>query len=136
MHRHSRTWRIAACCGLAACGVLVALWILSNQWLVRYRPVGWGAFVMAKDRIGYVHTPEALSQNSDLGDNGWAVCRAYDPIHFHWPYAVSVEFTWLLLAAAIPTAVVLYRGRGRPLHGHCWCGYDLTGNVSGICPEC
>ena len=28
---------------------------------------------------------------------------------------------------------------GRPLHplGHCQqCGYNLTGNVSGVCPEC
>jgi hypothetical protein len=25
----------------------------------------------------------------------------------------------------------------RHSRGHCWrCGYDLTGNVSGVCPEC
>jgi hypothetical protein len=25
----------------------------------------------------------------------------------------------------------------RQLHGQCpQCGYDLTGNVSGVCPEC
>jgi hypothetical protein len=38
---------------------------------------------------------------------------------------------------AVPTALLWYRAR-RPIPpGHCQkCGYDLTGNVSGRCPEC
>ena len=44
---------------------------------------------------------------------------------------------WLLIATvAIPTAFLWYRDR-RPPPGRCRrCGYDLTGNVSGRCPEC
>ncbi len=39
-------------------------------------------------------------------------------------------------AVAVPTLLVWWFGRKRPLPGHCPCGYDLTGNVSGTCPEC
>ena len=44
---------------------------------------------------------------------------------------------WIpFVAMAIPTALVWYRDR-RPPKGHCQrCGYNLTGNVTGICPEC
>lgn len=42
---------------------------------------------------------------------------------------------WLLLAA--PVAWLLIRRRSRPrTSGMCVCGYDLTGNISGTCPEC
>jgi len=45
---------------------------------------------------------------------------------------------WLpLLLIATPTAWLWYRDRRRIPAGHCWrCGYDLTKNESGQCPEC
>ena len=44
---------------------------------------------------------------------------------------------WIpLIILAIP-AVGLWRRYCRPLPGHCSrCRYDLTGNSSGVCPEC
>jgi hypothetical protein len=49
---------------------------------------------------------------------------------------VSVPF-WV---AALPLSVLtvwLWRRDRRPKPGHCQrCGYDLTGNTSGTCPEC
>lgn len=44
---------------------------------------------------------------------------------------------WLpLLLSLIPTAYLWYKDRRIP-RGHCQkCGYDLTGNASGVCPEC
>src|SRR5262249_37714200 len=33
-------------------------------------------------------------------------------------------------------AFIVWRLDRRPPPGHCNCGYDLTGNVSGRCPEC
>lgn len=45
---------------------------------------------------------------------------------------------WLpVILFGVPTAYLFIRDavRGRP--GHCThCGYDLTGNTSGTCPEC
>jgi hypothetical protein len=45
---------------------------------------------------------------------------------------------WIpLLVVALPTAFVWWRDRRRIPPGHCQiCGYNLTGNVSGRCPEC
>jgi hypothetical protein len=42
-----------------------------------------------------------------------------------------------LLLVALPTAFLWWRDRRRIPPDHCQkCGYNLTGNVSGICPEC
>jgi hypothetical protein len=54
-----------------------------------------------------------------------------------------VRVTWIILplwipvvALVIPTTFLWWRCL-RVLPGHCQnCGYDLTGNVSGVCPEC
>ena len=45
---------------------------------------------------------------------------------------------WIpFLLFAIPTAILFWRDRRRlPLHCCQKCGYSLTGNVSGVCPEC
>ncbi|HUU97923.1 MAG TPA: hypothetical protein VM487_19475 [Phycisphaerae bacterium] len=44
---------------------------------------------------------------------------------------------WIpVVALAIPTTFLWWRDR-RVAIAHCQsCGYDLTGNVSGVCPEC
>ena len=46
-------------------------------------------------------------------------------------------FPWFVILAVL-TGVLFWREhRLRMLPGHCQkCGYDLTGNVSGKCPEC
>ncbi len=45
---------------------------------------------------------------------------------------------WIpLLLIGIPSAILWWLDRRRPRPGHCrTCDYDLTGNVSGRCPEC
>jgi hypothetical protein len=59
-----------------------------------------------------------------------------------WSRYQSVRYVelplWLpLLIVALPTAFMFYRDRNRIPPGHCsTCGYNLTGNVSGVCPEC
>jgi len=42
-----------------------------------------------------------------------------------------------LLLALIPSAFLWWRDWRHTSPGHCRkCGYDLTGNESGVCPEC
>lgn len=44
---------------------------------------------------------------------------------------------WLILALLVlPTALLWRLDHRRPQPGRCHCGYNLTGNTSGRCPEC
>lgn len=51
--------------------------------------------------------------------------------------SIAIPF-WLAFAfSAAPTMLLVYFDRKRNLTGHCpHCGYNLTGNTSGICSEC
>jgi hypothetical protein len=50
---------------------------------------------------------------------------------------VTVPLPSLFVLFAIPTAYLFWRDRRRFPPGHCRrCGYDLTSNVTGRCPEC
>ena len=41
-----------------------------------------------------------------------------------------------MLVAIVQFIVGLFINRGVVRDGYCICGYDLTGNASGVCPEC
>jgi hypothetical protein len=43
---------------------------------------------------------------------------------------------WIPAVALLTFSAVWYRRSRPPKPGFCRCGYDLTGNVSGRCPEC
>jgi hypothetical protein len=51
--------------------------------------------------------------------------------------AVRIPLWSLLLGVCAPTIILWWLDRRRIPPGHCHkCGYNLTGNVSGRCPEC
>src|SRR5262249_12042127 len=44
---------------------------------------------------------------------------------------------YIPISLSLVPAIILWRRDQRRIRpGHCRCGYDLTGNVSGACPEC
>ena len=50
-----------------------------------------------------------------------------------WP---SFRLAFPFAGVAIPALLVWRFGLKPVKPGHCRCGYDLTGNTSGVCPEC
>lgn len=54
------------------------------------------------------------------------------------PYYYIVIPLWIpFVVVCAPTLLLWWRDRSRIPPGCCHnCGYDLTGNVSGVCPEC
>ena len=71
----------------------------------------------------------------------------YPPVGYQWPwwnFGASGWWTlrlplWIPYLALLTLSLLLWRiGRPRRFRaGHCQsCGYDLTGNTSGRCPEC
>ena len=87
-----------------------------------------GALLLGNDHsLPLYWSPEPRGSSLHLW-NAWAWAAPY-PFGFIPLYAV-------LAAVAIPTFLV-WRFWPKPLKlGHCRCGYDLTGNTSGVCPEC
>ncbi|MCP4590956.1 MAG: hydrogenase maturation nickel metallochaperone HypA [bacterium] len=60
--------------------------------------------------------------------------RRSKPEYLYWRAALPL---WMVaLTMAVPTAFLWWRDRRWP-PGRCqFCGYDLTANTSGVCPEC
>ena len=99
-----------------------------------------------------VHDPDVRALRSLSG--GWIFGHEWQGIRIPPP---SIETTWgpsrtqsnarlltmlqipiwmVCAFAIVPTAWAMWRDRDRP-PGQCQhCGYNLTGNVSGRCPEC
>ena len=64
----------------------------------------------------------------------WAIVP---PFGFHFPpFGFHAPLWFPFLIFFIPSLMLYRRSRAHP-PGHCkTCGYNLTGNVSGVCPEC
>jgi len=59
-----------------------------------------------------------------VGKNLWGIRRVSFPL-------------WPLFCVGFVGTALLWRWDQRPPPGHCQsCGYNLTGNTSGVCPEC
>ena len=89
------------------------------------------AFVFAWDGAGSV-SPTARVV---VSTKGWHSQR-YPSIYEECFVNFATVPIWVLFAlVSIP--VIVRNTRKRHLAGHCKsCNYNLTGNVSGICPEC
>lgn len=68
---------------------------------------------------------------------GWSMSRPFSVEVPSWAdHGLDVPLWLPFVLVLLPTAFLWHRDP-RPLPGHCRkCGYDLTGNESGVCPEC
>ena len=130
----------------AGCVLLLIVDVASVWW-----SVSWTS--QPQDRLVIVFAGQiaVLSGTNliNIYDPGWYVYRLSTPDIRWWPtiwipnppagptISVGIPLWIPLVVVAIPTGLLWRRERKRPRPGHCRsCGYNLTGNVSGVCPEC
>ncbi len=111
---------------------IAAAFVVSAWWLAAAQArkvcvyfVGGSITVAWDDRLA---TPLAAEQHVYRLNfwNRWAAGVRYLEFPLYAAFAI----------VAIPTLLV-WRFWPKPVKpGHCRCGYDLTGNTSGVCPEC
>ena len=152
MTNHRRRFvRIAKWIGTAITSLILATWVLSLPVTVNGGlsfsfvrvPRVWGISGGAFNSYDFpglgMATGFYIGFNS-TARNRWESFGVFLPYHTLRAGAmVSYSLPlWIpFLAIVIPTAILWHLERRERLAGHCpTCNYNLTGNTSGICPEC
>ena len=138
MTRGRRTIRLAKWAGVGMCILIAVAWAVSMRWAFGV-DVGTAFRAMVESGLFI-----ASWSDSPTDGNVWfsrsAMPRDLPPLFAWRPYEdvfVYVRLWLLLVLLALPTALLFWLDRRKPRPGFCaTCGYDLTGNVSGVCPEC
>jgi len=155
MRERPRLRRAAKWIGSSICiAILVAFGLSLGygvSWSSKSVPIQTSVQVYGGRALLHVFDRSKLRPQDLHGPTGWTFGSHWkDPIQLQWlrpgiatgaaggliRLGVNVPFWLPLLIVALPTAYLWHRDRRIP-PGHCpHCGYDLTGNVSGVCPEC
>jgi hypothetical protein len=145
--RRRRIRRVLKWGGLVLSLIIAAMWVASVYVAIAYEPGGskpTSILISQGCLARFWLEPWPWEHVAGAGwtllaGNGWSVLYWWPDIQNPDPFATVAWLPlWIPFAAlAIPTAVLFWRDRRRIPPGHCQrCGYDLTGNVSGVCPEC
>ena len=145
--RRSRMRRALKWAGLLVCTGLVCMFLASIRWRVCYVRRTWVVFLqygaLACDYWGHLPPVEQEEHSSFWQPTGWAAYPEGNSFRRYWfglwlwpDFQRGVPLWMPFIALVIPTALLWWRDHRLP-EGHCQsCGYDLTGNTSGVCPEC
>jgi hypothetical protein len=141
MRRRSRFRRLLKWGGLVLSLLIAAIWVGSSSWTLGCQKAN--AFV-ALHRATFVSSFDSLDTQ-----NSWRLVRLPErsvvwlPHFVHYRrvgpdyYRIQIPLWMLVLLFALPTAFLFWRDRRLIPPGHCKkCSYSLTGNTSGVCPEC
>jgi hypothetical protein len=139
--RPAPRWLIGVLTG--ACVLLAALWTTSHLATVTFdgsdvhlRLSEGTAWVLFDRHRNYASLPWGTGWNVGGRASGLVLMLGG---YFGWrggEIMMNVPLGVLILVLVVPT-IVLARPDRRAWTGHCKrCAYDLTGNESGVCPEC
>ncbi len=146
MKKRIRKRRILKWLGVLACVALLSLWLISPHY-----SIGYG---MPSSYIGCASCSlVVLSYPNEIGIDflGWSASKTsrndFNPLsnsYFGWPQTRDIYIgcwlfeipIWMFFSLASLITAGLWRWDRAPKGGCANCGYDLTGNVSGVCPEC
>lgn len=150
--KSSRVRHVAKWTGVCVCLLILAAFFFSQERKVHYtQRIGSDVriFVLSQGLIGVARLQPGPFISSTPG---WYLSkfRTSDSIFrslYHLPhidrspkhsgYLLGIPLWVPFLLAALPTAWLWWRDRRRTPSGHCpHCGYNLTGNTTGICSEC
>lgn len=163
MKRGRRQGRLLKWIATAVCMLVVGVWILSIWWWVSVAKAPL-IFQIDSGSLHFMDAPlfwelqdfHAREQGRWRGrwqdqahDWSWAIEQYGHPANLaercglrlpSWhgdPSFASLRVPfWLVLAVCLLPTIWLWRRDRRIEPGYCGCGYNLTGNVSGVCPEC
>ncbi len=136
--------------GVIVSVLLIGLFALSMKYQVDWRNTGESVRVtLWSGHLFYRRYPVANGLAPPPGWTAWRIPQSaslwrpeavpFRPPRLYWKSgAFELQLPlWILFVIAASATVVLW-WRDRPIPpGHCQhCGYNLTGNVSGRCPEC
>ena len=134
--------------GTTLCVLIAAAFVASAWWQVAVqvpRPNGPAFYLMSGSILIVTDAMLTVVISSDTHSRGlrqwnaWTFQRLGSKTRRGPTVIVTyIEFPlWLpFLAVAVPTLLVLRFVPKFPSGGCRRCGYDLTGNLSGTCPEC
>ena len=139
-----RLFTLASAVSLLLCLATVGMWVRS--WTHAPPPMPQRFFMVASGRFvddGWYFGSGGKSIRVEL-DRGWMWVSRYPPDPFQqsagswWSFNFRVHLGYLLVAFAAFSGLCLFRvRRGIQVRGFCnRCSYNLTGNTSGVCPEC
>jgi hypothetical protein len=137
MRVRSRFRRAVKWGGLVCCSLLAAAWTLSLFWSVCWWIKGASCTLVLVDGALYrgLFPPDSGITWSISPTGRVDICR-WPELHF-WPRFGGIPLWIPFVIIAVPTGLAWRAARRRIRPGCCReCGYDLTGNVSGVCPEC
>lgn len=136
MRSHPRLCWAAMWLGLALCSVLIAGWSVSV-------PKGYSYVFASRSHIRLSNGGLAYFAAPGRASTGWHVSQTDRSLGLFWPILRRINGNtfinvplWLPFAISAVGTTCLWRFGKRIPPGYCRCGYDLTGNVSGVCPEC
>lgn len=125
--------------GLAACLFVVTAWLVSLYWRIGYASLEI-EFQLHAGVVCFLYLPGG----DILHEGGWSMVHSKSNLAEHWwmktwdynPSTMWMIPLWLFMTPCLVSTVVAWRSRPLLRH-HCnQCDYDLTGNESGVCPEC
>jgi len=128
-----RIFNLAALLSLVLCAA--ALLALVKSYVTPYSPRGGGGKI--------ARTVFHLELGTVSFGTGYTIINGNLPAYGYMSRYVLNLWPVICVAAVLPLAVALrilfqyHRQRLRSSAHHCLtCNYDLTGNISGVCPEC
>ena len=155
MARRSTTRRVLKWGGKIVCALLVGMFALSAWYDVMFRSKSYTFVDLFEGELMYKYVSagppirvasgwlvtriDATNWRERLGNLYWLprVTQGSLPEPGSVWTSVWVPLWMPLIVIVLPTALLWWRDRRRIPPGHCQtCGYNLTGNVSGVCPEC